>query len=273
MWSFLMTRPTYYDILGVDRAASPAEITRKYNEAVRRIDAAHTNSSVFAHLVTEAYAVLHDQTKRRWYDTTESRRTAEFADPLRVPHSAMQSLAPSATAPANANVSVNGSASHSVVPDDAAAATTHGADPWLVVGWWAYGASIGVLLAVAASVSSLTGTMDGDEMIRPDALGYLVLIGALGALAALVGAMCRTDTLRLQIGSSVIAIGFWGGLLSVVAVSDRAPWFWLGVIYVLLLVVGSFLIAWRRHHERINAPGWVPYTPRVTASRDGHRRH
>ena len=231
-----MTRPTYYDILGVDRAASPAEITRKYNEAVRRIDAAHTDSSVFAHLVGEAYSVLHDQSKRRWYDATEGRaHTSDSASPSRG-------------------------------RDEVTEKRT--ADPWLVIGWWAYGAALGVLLAVAASGTTIPDTMDGDEMISADAIGYLVLIGALGAIAALVGALCRTDTLRLQLGSAVLALGFWGGLLTVVAVSDRAPWFFLGAIYVSLLVVGSFLIAWRRHQARISAPGYTPYTPRVT-----HKHH
>ena len=236
-----MTRPTYYDILGVDRAASPAEITRKYNEAVRRIDAAHTNSSVFAQLVSEAYDVLHDQSKRRWYDATTVRaQTSNFAAPAQ-PQAETSRTATSQTTPA---------------------------DPWLVIGWWAYGCAIGVLLAVAASITTVNNTMDGDEMISANALGYLVLVGATGAIAALVGALCRTDTLRLQLGSSVLALGFWGSLLVVAAITDRAPWFFLGAIYVSLLVVGSFMIAWRRHHARTTAPGWVPYTPRVEHKRN-----
>jgi hypothetical protein len=243
-----MTRPTYYDILGVDRAASPAEITRKYNEAVRRIDAAHTDSSAFAHLVGEAYSVLHDQSKRRWYDATTVRA-----------HTADESGASSAFTEASPGQT------------PAAQSTARAADPWLVVGWWAYGAAIGVLLAVAASITTVNSTMDGDEMISSTDLGYLVLIAATGAIAALVGALCRTDTLRLQLGSSVLALGFWGSLLTVAAISDRAPWFFLGAIYVSLLVVGSFMIAWRRHHARTSAPGWVPYTPRAPKKRDLRR--
>ena len=263
-----MTRPTYYDILGVDRAASPAEITRKYNEAVRRIDAAHTHSSVFAQLVSEAYGVLHDQSKRRWYDATTVRaQTSTVAAPTR----------PQADVSRSASVSdavASNSADASAIADRDApgrsTATPQGtpADPWLVIGWWAYGCAIGVLLAVAASITTVNNTMDGDEMISANALGYLVLVGATGAVAALVGALCRTDTLRLQLGSSVLALGFWGSLLVVAAITDRAPWFFLGAIYVSLLVVGSFIIAWRRHHARTTAPGWVPYTPRVAHKRN-----
>lgn len=255
-----MTRPTYYDILGVDRAASPAEITRKYNEAVRRINAAHTDSGVFAQLVSEAYGVLHDQSKRRWYDATTVR--GQMSDPAAAPLPSAGGRVPTGAPP------VVERSTHGVRDvsgrSSASPTSTHSPDPWLVIGWWAYGAALGVLLAVAASGATIPNTMDGDEMISADAIGYLVLIGALGAIAALVGALCRTDTLRLQMGSAVLALGFWGGLLTVVAVSDRAPWFFLGALYVSLLVVGSFLIAWRRHHARINAPGYTPYTPRVT---------
>jgi hypothetical protein len=257
-----MTRPTYYDILGVDRAASPAEITRKYNEAVRRIDAASTHSSVFAELVSEAYGVLHDQSKRRWYDATTVRaQSGDLATPATPLTEVSRSASVSDTVASNSAVA-------SIADRDApgrSTATSHGtpADPWLVIGWWAYGCAIGVLLAVAASITTVNSTMDGDEMISSNDLGYLVLVGATGAIAALVGALCRTDTLRLQLGSSVLAIGFWGSLLVVAAITDRAPWFFLGAIYVSLLVVGSFIIAWRRHHARTTAPGWVPYTPRV----------
>jgi hypothetical protein len=250
-----MTRPTYYDILGVDRTASPAEITRKYNEAVRRIDAAHTDSSVFAHLVGEAYSVLHDQSKRRWYDATTGNIITGQSTP------ALSALGQSTSALSTSAQSTSGQ-------QTAPQTTARPADPWLVVGWWAYGAAIGVLLAVAASITTVNSTMDGDEMISATDLGYLVLIAATGAIAALVGALCRTDTLRLQLGSSVLALGFWGSLLTVAAISDRAPWFFLGAIYVSLLVVGSFMIAWRRHHARTTAPGWAPYTPRAPKKRD-----
>ena len=69
----LKANPNYYDILGANEATSPREIERLYKRLAhqRHPDRGGTEEDMKA--LNEAYQVLHDETKRKEYDSRRSR--------------------------------------------------------------------------------------------------------------------------------------------------------------------------------------------------------
>lgn len=78
-----MKSPTYYDVLGISSHSTAEEVTKAYRRAMR---IAHPDTSGEAHsplaaLVTQAYDVLRDPTKRAEYDQSlESHSPASSAE-------------------------------------------------------------------------------------------------------------------------------------------------------------------------------------------------
>jgi hypothetical protein len=75
----LKTNPNYYDVLGANETASPREIERLYKRLAhqRHPDRGGTEEDMKA--LNEAYQVLHDETKRKEYDSRRSRPTGQPA--------------------------------------------------------------------------------------------------------------------------------------------------------------------------------------------------
>ena len=76
-----MSKPTHYDVLGVPRDASPAEIHRAYRRLARRChpDVAPDADPLAFQSVRDAYELLSDDVRRRAYD----RHLTAPAAPLR----------------------------------------------------------------------------------------------------------------------------------------------------------------------------------------------
>ena len=70
----MRTTRTYYEILGLPRDATLAQIKRRYKQLVRKYHPDVAADKVTAHRlfiqIAEAYAALSDPVKRRAYDVT-----------------------------------------------------------------------------------------------------------------------------------------------------------------------------------------------------------
>ena len=270
-----MTRPTYYDILGVGRTASQAEISRVYKRAINRFEAGcpQSTASTFAAIVHQAYQVLDDPERRRLYD-------AELLSPDRVPTTGLTSpsvatTTASFTTPSIPNVTTTSArsvATPNVTPaavppsTDVASApacaavpvaaslapSTHSSAPgtgmipdrWAFLGWWAFSAALLLLTAAVVMAAS-------DDPLMADVNAAAVLGGG-GAVAAfaVAGALRKTGSLRVQ---RVVVLGF-ALLLSVLLVvfalaTDDGLYLWPAV-YLWLLAGGTLLVAWRRALNR-----------------------
>ena len=67
------SKQDYYDVLGADEGASPAEIDKRYKRLASRRHPDRGGNEEEMKILNEAYATLKDPTKRREYD--ERRRT------------------------------------------------------------------------------------------------------------------------------------------------------------------------------------------------------
>ena len=270
-----MTRPTYYDILGVGRTASQAEISRVYKRAINRFEAGcpQSTASTFAAIVHQAYQVLDDPERRRLYD-------AELLSPDRVPTTGLTSpsvatTTASFTTPSIPNVTTTSArsvATPNVTPaavppsTDVASApasaavpvavslapSTHSSAPgtgmipdrWAFLGWWAFSAALLLLTAAVVMAAS-------DDPLMADVNAAAVLGGG-GAVAAfaVAGALRKTGSLRVQ---RVVVLGFallLSVLLGVFALAtDDGLYLWPAV-YLWLLAGGTLLVAWRRALNR-----------------------
>lgn len=79
----MRTSRNYYEVLGVPRNASLAQIKRRYKQLVRKYhpDVATTDKATAHRLfiqINEAYEVLSDPSKRRAYDATLEKRTTSI---------------------------------------------------------------------------------------------------------------------------------------------------------------------------------------------------
>ena len=270
-----MTRPTYYDILGVGRTASQAEISRVYKRAINRFEAGcpQSTASTFAAIVHQAYQVLDDPERRRLYDAellspdrvpttgltspSVATTTASFTTPsipnvtttsarsVATPNVTPAAVPPStdvASAPASAAVPVAASlapSTHSSAPG-----TGMIPDRWAFLGWWAFSAALLLLTAAVVMAAS-------DDPLMADVNAAAVLGGG-GAVAAfaVAGALRKTGSLRVQ---RVVVLGF-ALLLSVLLVvfalaTDDGLYLWPAV-YLWLLAGGTLLVAWRRALNR-----------------------
>lgn len=274
-----MTRPTYYDILGVGRTASQAEISRVYKRAINRFEAGcpQSTASTFAAIVHQAYQVLDDPERRRLYDaellspdrapttgltspsvaTASGTTTASFPAPS-VPSvttpSARSVATPNVTpaavplstdvAPAPASAAVPAAASLAPSTHSTAPGTGMIPDRWAFLGWWAFSAALLLLTAAVVMAAS-------DDPLMADVNAAAVLGGG-GAVAAfaVAGALRKTGSLRVQ---RVVVLGC-ALLLSVLLVvfalaTDDGLYLWPAV-YLWLLAGGTLLVAWRRALNR-----------------------
>ena len=78
-----MIRPSFYEILGIDKFASQDEIKNAYRKSVKKYhpDANDTeNAALFFRMVKEAYDVLSDEEKRSEYDKGNYNKPSSYAD-------------------------------------------------------------------------------------------------------------------------------------------------------------------------------------------------
>lgn len=216
-----MTRPPYYEILGVAATASAEQISRSYKRAIRRFefDCTEATTSVFAPMIREAYDVLHDEGKRRDYD----RGNGSIGD----------APAPSQLPSGVADTQPAGGPDSTAQPDN-----------WLFIGWWAYFTAVAFLATAGVAGVSGTPVIPGVDRLA------LVGVGLAAAGIALGGALVVTRTLRTQGGIAGAVVVVATVVFGTTLVGEADLRFLLPILFVWFLAGGSLIVAWRRHARR-----------------------